>query len=147
MRRALAATVAAWVGLAACNGDRAKKAAPMGPSVNGDATGSVAATPGPLPADQQCLWLNVCDKWSGCAHIAQAGSAWKVITVEGFAPGDVVDVLDMCSGKPVCISASGIPKGVICPPHGTTIFIPEPDYACAWTGTACVSQPKPKATP
>lgn len=153
MHRALAIAVALG-GVASCNGDRVQKAAPVGPTATGDAPGSgatpgsAAATPGPLPGDQRCLWLNVCDAWSGCAVVAQAGTGWKVITAERFAPGDPVEVLDMCSGEPVCISARGYPKGVICPPHTTTPFIAEPDYTCAWTGTACVRKPKPpKAQP
>lgn len=145
MRHALAIAVA-LSGLAACNGDRVQKAAPVGPTATGDAAGSAAAPPGPLPADQRCLWLNVCDAWSGCAHVAQVGTAWKVVTAERFAPGDPVEVLDMCSGDPVCISAHGYPKGVICPPQTTTPFIAEPDYTCEWTGTACVRKPKPPKT-
>lgn len=134
MRHALAVAI---IVVAACNGDAKKPAAPVGPTT-GDATGSTAAAPGPLPADQRCLWLNVCDAWSGCAHIAQAGAAWKVLTAERLAPGDPVEVLDVCSGEPVCTSARGVPKGVICPAHTVIPFIAEPDYTCEWTGSACV---------
>lgn len=143
MRAALAVAAVVAVTAAACNGDRAKKTAPVGPSTTGDATAPAAVAPGPLPADQRCLWLNVCDAWVGCAHVAEAGATWKVITAERFAAGDTVEVLDLCSEEPVCISVRGYPKGVICPPHTTTPFIGEPDYACEWTGTACVRKPRP----
>jgi hypothetical protein len=138
--------------VAACNGDT-KKAAPVGPTTAGATTGgattgtaSGAATPGPLPADQRCLWLNICDQWTGCAHVAlTSSSAGTVIAAERLAVGDPVDVLDMCTAEPVCIAARGVPAGVTCPPRSTLIFIPEPDYTCAWTGSACVAGPK--ATP
>lgn len=156
MHRAPAVTVvvlASLIGVAACNGDK-KKAAPVGPTAAGDATGtstgSAPATGGgaALPADQQCLWLNVCDQWQGCAHIrTTSASAGTVIAAPPLAPGDPVDVLDMCSGEPVCIAARGVPEGVTCPPHTTLIFIPEPAYTCAWNGSNCVSQPKAKAKP
>jgi len=134
------------ISVAACNGDRPKASAPATAmaSTPSDAVGSAAATPGPLPADHKCLWLNVCDGWSGCAHVAQSGSAWKVVSAARLAPGDVVEVLDMCSGEPVCISARGAPAGVICPGHTVPPFIAEPDYTCEWTGTACVVKPKAK---
>jgi len=49
--------------------------------------------------------------------------------------------------EPVCISAMGYPEGVSCPDHSVPPFIHEPDYTCAWTGTACVPGPKPGAPP
>jgi hypothetical protein len=141
------AVAAATAALVACNGDPAPKK-PVDPLTPASASaGSAAPTAGgSLPADQQCLWLNICDKWSGCAHVAKAPQYWKVITADRLAPGDLVDVLDMCSGAPVCLAARGVPKGEKCT-NTTTTFIPEPDYTCAWTGTACVPKPKPKAAP
>ncbi len=139
--------LASLISLAACNGDK-KKAAPVAPTAAGDATGSAPATGGggaALPADQQCLWLNVCEKWEGCAHIRTTStSAGTVIAAPPLAAGDPVDVLDVCTGEAVCIAARGVPKGVLCPPHSTPTFIPEPTYTCAWNGSACVSQPKGK---
>jgi len=136
--------LASLISAAACNGDK-KKAAPVGPTAAGDATGSAAATGGgagaPLPADQQCLWLNVCDQWKGCAHIKNPGT---VIAAPPLAAGDTVEVLDVCTGEATCIAARGVPAGVTCPPRSTLIFIPEPDYTCAWNGSACVAQPKAK---
>ncbi|HEX8107046.1 MAG TPA: hypothetical protein VF516_04920 [Kofleriaceae bacterium] len=57
-----------------------------------------------------------------------------------------MDVLDMCSGAPVCMAARGVPRGTVCT-YGTTTFVPEPDYTCEWTGTACVRTPKPPKAP
>jgi hypothetical protein len=129
-----AVAVALAAGLFACGTDRGQPKPPPGAP-------AAASSSGPLPADQQCTWLNVCDKWTGCTHIARDGARWKVLTAERLAPGDLVDVLDVCSGDPVCMAASGMPKGESCT-HGATTFVPEPDYTCAWTGTACVSRPK-----
>ena len=76
--------------------------------------------------------------------VAEGTPSWTVVTADGFAPGDPVEVLDMCSGEPVCRSARGYPKGVVCPPHSVPPFIGEPDYTCAWDGTACSRRPKAK---
>jgi hypothetical protein len=152
MVRARALVVVIAVGAIACNGDHRSRA-PVGPTSAGSdsagsaSTGAAAGSSAALPAAERCLWLNVCDQWAGCAHIVQDGSGWKVITAEGFAAGDRIEVLDMCTGQPVCLSAMGYPKGVTCPDHSVPPFIHEPDYVCEWTGAACVRTPKPTVQP
>ncbi len=122
--------------VAACNGDRPKAAAPASP-----ASGTAPAA---LPSDQQCIQLHVCDAWDGCAHIAQSGAGWKVLTANRFSAGDSIELVDVCTGEPVCIAAHATPKGVICPGHTTPLFISPPRYTCTWNVTACVATPNAK---
>jgi hypothetical protein len=127
---ALAALAAVAAG---CNGDHApQKRAPVPPSAPADPAGSAAG-----PADPQCLPLNVCDQWSGCALVARAATGWTVIAADRFAPGDPVDVTNVCTSGASCTAVRGIPKGVTCPDWSTPPYIAPPGYRCVWDGKTC----------
>lgn len=131
---AVAAIAVAAAVLAACTGDAAPPG-PTGPTPPTATSGSAA-----LPADQQCLPLDVCDKWSGCALVAKAGTRWRVITADGFASGDLVDVTNVCTSGDTCTAVKGAPKGVQCPAWTTPIYIAPPSYTCAWNGSVCAQR-------
>jgi len=126
---ALAAAAAAG-----CNGDRApQKPATAGPSAPAAPSGSAAAVPG----DPQCLPLNVCDQWSGCARVARTATGWTVVAADRVAPGDPVEVTSVCTSGATCTAVRGIPKGVSCPDWTSPPYIAPPGYRCVWDGTSC----------
>ncbi len=128
MKARLLALAIAAPALAACHGDHA----PSGP------VAPIGPTGGALPPDQRCLPLNVCDQWSGCALVAKAPRFWTVIAADRFAPGDLVDVTNVCTSGDTCIAVRGVPKGVQCPPWTLPPYIAPPPYRCAWDGKACL---------
>ena len=125
MIRIVAALVAA--GALACNGDLAAKR-PAEP-----ATASSAA----LPADQQCLPANICERWAGCALVARGPQWWTVIAADEFPAGEPVEVKNLCPGATACNAARGIPKGASCPDLRTPVLVQPPPYTCVWDGRAC----------
>jgi hypothetical protein len=132
--RRLALVALAAAAAAGCNGDRApQKPAPAVPAAPADPAGPAAAA----SADSQCLPLNVCDQWSGCALIARTTTGWTVIAADRFAPGDPVDVTSVCTSGASCTAVRGIPSGVRCPDWSTPPYIAPPSYRCAWDGKTC----------
>ena len=113
-----ASALALAIAIGACHGDGASRSAP-------------------LPADRQCLPLNVCDQWKGCALVARASSVWSIVAADGFAPGDLVEVKNVCTVGATCIAVRGAPKGVVCPAWSVPPLIAPPGYRCAWDGRVC----------
>jgi hypothetical protein len=100
MKARLLAIALAAPALAACNGDRT----PGKPATPANLTVPISGTT--LSADQQCLSASVCDQWSGCALVAKAPQFWTVIAADRFAPGDPVDVTNVCTSGDTCIAFS-----------------------------------------
>lgn len=137
MRAALVAIAAA--ALSACNDSSARAPAapttspPPGAARGGDPTPTGAA----LPADQQCLPGNICERWAGCALVKQGPRWWTVIAADEFPAGEPVEVKNLCPGPKPCVAARGIPKGAACPPMTTPVLVKPPGYTCVWDGKTC----------
>jgi hypothetical protein len=132
----LAAIAAA---LTACNDSsaRAPAAPTTSPPPSAPRSGDALPAGTALPADQQCLPGNICERWAGCALVKQGPKWWTVIAADEFPAGEPVEVKNLCPGPQPCVAARGIPKGAACPPMTTPVLVKPPGYTCVWDGKTC----------
>lgn len=124
--------------IAACRNDGARST----PAISSTGAPTSASGSAPRPADHQCLAVNICGQWSGCAVVAQDGPGrWSIARGDKVGPDAAVTVENVCTSGAQCIAAKAIPKGAVCTTT-TPLYVAPPEYACVWDGASCHTAPK-----